>query len=140
MKTILQKQPFWVGEPGGHLSRGETFDKERRPLIPVSNGEVLVKKAKQKRNSPKSEEISCHAPGAGSVFLAGTLNAWDRSACPMKRVAEGIWRVSLRLDPALSGDRRPALPSNCEQMCRPVKARIGRGSLGISWFRRASHD
>ena len=47
----------------------------------------------------RSVEISCHAPNAQGVFLAGTFNAWTPSACPMKRDAEGLWRTTLDLAP-----------------------------------------
>jgi hypothetical protein len=98
MKPILPIHAFPLGETGGRLSRGETLAKERGPLIPVSNGEVLMKKTKEKRDSLKS-------------------------VC--KSVVD-------ELDPALLGDPRPAWPSNSEQMCRPVTAKIERESLAIS--------
>ena len=60
-----------------------------------------MKKEKQEGLSVKSVEISCHAPDAGSVFLAGTFNAWDPSACPMKRTAGGMWRATLQLAPGV---------------------------------------
>jgi 1,4-alpha-glucan branching enzyme len=57
--------------------------------------------AKEKEHGLESVEISCHAPDAGSVFLAGTFNAWDPSTGPMERAAEGIWRVTLQLAPGV---------------------------------------
>ena len=57
--------------------------------------------AKQKDHSLESVEISCHALDAGSVFLAGTFNAWDPSACPMQRAAGGVWRATLQLAPGI---------------------------------------
>jgi len=60
-----------------------------------------MKKAKQKGHSLGSVEISRHAPDAGSVFLAGTFNVWDPSACPMKRVTGGMWQVTLQLTPGV---------------------------------------
>ena len=38
------------------------------------------------------------APGAGSVYLAGEFNGWSDSANPMNN-AEGIWTLTLELDP-----------------------------------------
>ena len=57
--------------------------------------------AKEKEHGLESVEISCHAPDAGSVFLAGTFNAWDPSACPMESAAEGTWLVTLQLAPGV---------------------------------------
>jgi 1,4-alpha-glucan branching enzyme len=37
--------------------------------------------AKEKEHGLESVEVSYHAPDAGSVFLAGTFNAWDPNAC-----------------------------------------------------------
>jgi 1,4-alpha-glucan branching enzyme len=60
-----------------------------------------MKKARQNGDSLRSVEISCQAPDAQSVFLTGTFNAWDPSACPMKRAVGGMWRVSLQLAPGV---------------------------------------
>jgi 1,4-alpha-glucan branching enzyme len=60
-----------------------------------------MKTAKQKDHGLESVEIACHAPDVGSVFLAGTFNAWDPSACPMERAAEGMWLVTLQLAPGV---------------------------------------
>jgi 1,4-alpha-glucan branching enzyme len=60
-----------------------------------------MKKPKQKSHHFRSVEISCHAPDARNVFLAGTFNAWIPSACPMKRAAEGMWRLTLQLAPGI---------------------------------------
>ncbi len=61
-----------------------------------------MKNAKRKRNYLEQVEISSDAsPNAESVFLVGTFNAWNPSACPMKRSADGLWRVSLKLTPGI---------------------------------------
>ena len=60
-----------------------------------------MKRAKRQGRSLRSVEISCHAPDAQSVFLAGTFNAWDPSARPMKKATEGMWRSTLQLAPGV---------------------------------------
>jgi 1,4-alpha-glucan branching enzyme len=60
-----------------------------------------MKNAKRKRNDLEQVEISCDARNAESVFLVGTFNAWNPSACPMKRSADGVWRVSLKVAPGI---------------------------------------
>lgn len=36
-------------------------------------------------------------PDANQVFLAGSFNAWDPSARPMKKDAKGVWKTTLML-------------------------------------------
>lgn len=36
-------------------------------------------------------------PDAGQVFLAGSFNAWDPSARPLKKDAKGIWKTIVML-------------------------------------------
>jgi 1,4-alpha-glucan branching enzyme len=60
-----------------------------------------MKRATQKGRSLRAVEISCHAPDARDVFLAGTFNGWDPSACSMKRAAQGMWRATLQLAPGI---------------------------------------
>lgn len=56
-----------------------------------------MKKPKEKGRYLKEVEFSCRAPDAQDVFLAGTFNAWNPSACPMRRGPEGMWHITLRL-------------------------------------------
>ena len=44
-------------------------------------------------------EFHHRAPGAQAVSLVGEMNGWDPAATPMTRGADGIWRVSVRLEP-----------------------------------------
>ena len=67
----------------------------------MNTDEVIMKTPKQKGHQLRSVEISCHAADARSVFLAGTFNSWAPGACPMKRAAEGMWRVNLQLAPGI---------------------------------------
>lgn len=45
----------------------------------------------------KSMRISCVAPAAKAVLLAGTFNGWDPAATPMRRRSDGKWLVELDL-------------------------------------------
>jgi hypothetical protein len=78
-------------QPKGRLSWREDVSQGKTAFSTVSNDGVSMKKAKQQDHSLRSVEISHHAPHAGSVFLAGTFNDWDTSACPMTTVPEGMW-------------------------------------------------
>ncbi len=43
--------------------------------------------------------VSCHAPAAGAVTVAGTFNNWDPAATPLGRDAAGTWTATLDLPP-----------------------------------------
>ncbi len=43
--------------------------------------------------------LSCRAPSAQAVFVAGTFNDWHPEATPMIRGDEGEWSVALNLPP-----------------------------------------
>ena len=44
-------------------------------------------------------EFSLSAPQAQSVFTAGDFNQWNPSSHPLTMDDQGIWRVSLALNP-----------------------------------------
>lgn len=75
-----------------------------------------MKTPTQENTQLRSVEVSCHAPDARSVFLAGTFNAWDPGTCPMKRDAEGSWRTTLNL---ASGVYEYKFVVNDEWICKP---------------------
>jgi 1,4-alpha-glucan branching enzyme len=52
---------------------------------------------KKERHHPKSVEVSCVAPDAQEVLVAGTFNGWDPRQTAMKKSADGTWRVMLKL-------------------------------------------
>ena len=54
-------------------------------------------KTKSERDHLKSAEITCFAPDAREVSVGGTFNGWDPSRMPMRKSADGIWRVMLRV-------------------------------------------
>ena len=43
--------------------------------------------------------FNLHTPGAAEVNLAGSFNAWDPSARPLKCDKKGTWRTWLNLPP-----------------------------------------
>jgi len=57
--------------------------------------------AKKVKRDPKAKkvEFSLVAPEAKSVFIAGDFNQWNPSSLPLKKGRQGIWKISLPLDP-----------------------------------------
>jgi len=57
--------------------------------------------AKATKNNPKlmKTEFSLSAPQAKSVFIAGNFNQWNQSSHPLKKNKQGIWKISIPLDP-----------------------------------------
>lgn len=51
------------------------------------------------REQRRRTVITCKAPDASQVLLAGTFNDWKPEATPMKRRADGQWEVALDLPP-----------------------------------------
>ena len=45
------------------------------------------------------------APGARELYLIGDFNNWDRTATPMQRNREGVWKVKLPADALRHGSR-----------------------------------
>lgn len=51
-----------------------------------------------KKNHSKTVELSCQAPEAKSVFVAGTFNDWKPDVTPLhNHLPNGKWAVSLPL-------------------------------------------
>jgi len=63
------------------------------------------KKKPKVNQSLKQTEFSLLAPSAQSVFLAGDFNQWDLSSHPLKRDKNGMWKISLNLNPGQYGYR-----------------------------------
>jgi 1,4-alpha-glucan branching enzyme len=57
--------------------------------------------AKKVKRDPKAKkvEFSLLAADAKSVFVAGNFNQWNLSSYPLKKDKQGIWKISLSLDP-----------------------------------------
>lgn len=49
------------------------------------------------KQKAKSTELSCHAPDAGAVFVAGTFNDWETEATAMTKDDRGNWKAELEL-------------------------------------------
>ena len=58
--------------------------------------------AKTIKRAPKAKkvEFSLVAPDAKTAFIAGSFNQWNRSSHPLKKDKQGIWKISLPLDPS----------------------------------------
>lgn len=52
-----------------------------------------------RRSQTKPTTLSCHAPEAHAVFVAGTFNDWKPDAEPLQRGPDGNWSVALQLPP-----------------------------------------
>ncbi len=50
------------------------------------------------RNAHKVH-LSCHAPEAKAVFVAGTFNDWKPDTAPLQRQSNGKWDAELSLAP-----------------------------------------
>ena len=57
------------------------------------------KKKPKATEKVKKTEFSLSAPQAQGVSTAGDFNQWNPSSHPMKMDEEGIWRISLALNP-----------------------------------------
>lgn len=53
----------------------------------------------QKQNTSRATRLTCRAPSAQAVFLAGTFNDWNPTTKPMAKDAEGNWSADLPLPP-----------------------------------------
>jgi len=62
-------------------------------------------KTSSKKQKAKKTEFSLLAPSTQSVFLAGDFNHWDLSSHPLKRDKNGMWKISLNLNPGQYGYR-----------------------------------
>lgn len=44
-------------------------------------------------------EFTYYAPAAKKVYLAGKFNSWNTNSLPMKKGKDGVWRISIKLQP-----------------------------------------
>lgn len=44
-------------------------------------------------------ELKCSAPNAGKVCIAGKFNDWNTTSMPMKKSADGTWKLKIKLSP-----------------------------------------
>ena len=52
-----------------------------------------------RENARATTELTCEAPSAESVFIAGTFNNWSSTATPMTKRRSGQWMASIKLPP-----------------------------------------
>ncbi len=58
-----------------------------------------MRRKRQESVHLRSVEITCYAPEAERVLVAGTFNGWAARGIPLKKVAEGMWRATIQLAP-----------------------------------------
>jgi 1,4-alpha-glucan branching enzyme len=51
------------------------------------------------RTNNQKIHLSCHAPEAKAVFVAGTFNDWKADTAPLRRHSDGKWDLKLHLAP-----------------------------------------
>ena len=56
-------------------------------------------KHSRREDTRTATELTCEAPSADSVFIAGTFNNWSSTATPMIRQSNGRWVASIQLPP-----------------------------------------
>jgi 1,4-alpha-glucan branching enzyme len=44
-------------------------------------------------------ELTLSAPSAKKACIAGQFNDWNMTSMPMKKIADGIWKIKLKLRP-----------------------------------------
>jgi 1,4-alpha-glucan branching enzyme len=52
-----------------------------------------------KTSGGKVVQVTCRAPEAQHVFVAGTFNDWSTTATPLKKSDDGEWNTELQLLP-----------------------------------------
>lgn len=52
-----------------------------------------------KHSQPARASVTTTAPGAKTVFVAGTFNDWNPTSHPLKRTGDGHWVLTLDLPP-----------------------------------------
>ena len=50
-------------------------------------------------SEPVVTTLTCRAPDAAAVFVAGTFNDWSATALPMQQAEPGQWQVEVPLAP-----------------------------------------
>jgi 1,4-alpha-glucan branching enzyme len=56
-----------------------------------------VRKLKESITKGKVINFTFYGPEARTVYLSGNFNAWNTKSHPMKKGADGIWKLSVKL-------------------------------------------
>lgn len=59
----------------------------------------MAKRATVRRRQAVNQTFSFKAPGADHVLLVGDFTHWQKAPIQLKKQAEGIWRVTIPLEP-----------------------------------------
>ena len=59
----------------------------------------MAKNAKTKKSKANTQTFLFTAPTAMSVHLVGDFTHWQKTPIPMRKSPDGIWRVTVQLEP-----------------------------------------
>jgi len=71
--------------------------KERLPIFDNNINTLRKKGDMTEKDMKKRVAFKFKDTGACQVFLAGSFNAWDPSARPLQKDADGIWKTTVML-------------------------------------------
>jgi len=77
---------------------------------------MAKKRITRSKKSQATARITCSAPDAHEILLAGSFNDWDPAALAMTRGADGEWSVELQLPP---GRYEYKFVVDCVWCCEP---------------------
>jgi 1,4-alpha-glucan branching enzyme len=111
-KFVIDNGAVWELDPSNMLTAEEGGITNSLVIVPddisykpeVVTGTVLSgtlqRNVEQKKKPGKVEvKLKLDAPDASSVCVAGQFNDWDPKDIPLEKGGDGIWRVTLRLEP-----------------------------------------
>jgi 1,4-alpha-glucan branching enzyme len=87
-------------------TRTEARPREETPKTQTAKKEMRIERIKMQTASSQNKnftdsptQFAFQAPTTRQVSLAGCFNNWDTRAAPMQKGNDGIWRLSLPLEP-----------------------------------------
>jgi len=54
---------------------------------------------RRETSTGREVEFAYTAPKAGKVYVAGKFNDWNMTSMPMKKGADGAWKIKVKLPP-----------------------------------------
>lgn len=78
------------------ISKGKTAEKKN----PASAGKTTAsRRSPAVAKTAAATDFKLFAPAAQEVFLSGDFCNWQGDDCPMRRLKDGSWKKSLKLNP-----------------------------------------
>jgi len=77
--------------------RGRPFEMKTEKDLVLDD--LLASFQRQMEATLTQVDITCQAPSAKAVFVAGTFNHWSASATPMARGLNGAWTATIKIAP-----------------------------------------